>query len=150
MVRRGGSGQAQHRRGHPLDGQELPLADALDAAGGDHLDAANQRQRHGELLARAVAEQEHRLRLGASTVAVRRGSLFHVIEANTGVAGDAFHAQDEGHPAVAADGGAREARQPLEGRVQRLDDHLLGVQDVVHHQAEAARADLGNREVQRG
>ena len=61
--------------------------------------------------------------------------------------GQAQHVEDQGHLAVAHDGGAGKGADALELLLQRLDDDLLGVVDRVDDQPELAVVGLQHDDV---
>ena len=73
-------------------------------------------------------------------------SLAHAGD-DVGLLGQAQHVQDQGHLAVAHDGGAGKGADALELLLQRLDHDLLGVVDRVHDQAELAVVGLQDDDV---
>ena len=64
--------------------------------------------------------------------------------------GQAEHVEDQGDPAVAHDGGARERGDALQLLAERLDDDLLGVVDLVDHEPERMAVGLQDDDVDGG
>ena len=124
----------------------------FDGRRGEFLQPGDHRERNGHPAALAGLEQEQglarrRLLCGLGRV-FRQRAVPHFGD-DVGALGQAQHVQDQGHPAVAHDGGAGEGGESLELLAQRLDDDFLGVVDLVHHQAEGLAVGLEHDDVDR-
>ena len=67
---------------------------------------------------------------------VRAARLLAGFGQHAGALADAEHVEDQGHAAIAHDGGAGIVGEPLQLLAQRLDHDLLRIVDAVHHQPE--------------
>ena len=114
------------------------------------LQPGHQRQRNGHAAAVVRDEQQHGLAiaggLGRAGRLLGQRPLAHAGD-DVGLLGQAQHVEDQGHLAVAHDGGAGEGADALELLLQRLDHDLLGVVDGVHDQAELAVVGLQDDDV---
>ena len=126
------------------------VPDPFEGGARELLQPGHLRQRDGHAAAVARGEQQDGLavagRLG------RAGRLlgqrpFADAGDDVGLLGQAQHVEDQGHLAVAHDGGAGEGADALELLLQRLDHDLLGVVDGVHDQPELAVVGLQDDDV---
>src|ERR1019366_4929515 len=130
-----------------------------------HLHAGVPR-RGGGIFARPRNDPGHAALLAAlhqqKGLVVRRRFLFPaglVFLLESGLAGLANHlgalrqtqdVQNEGHSSVAHDGCAGVSADPLQLFAQRLDDDLLGIGDLIDHQAKLATVGLHHHDVRGG
>ncbi len=114
------------------------------------LQPGHQRQRDGHAAAVARDDQEHGLAvaggLGRAGRLLGQRPLARAGD-DLGLLGEAQDVEDQGHLAVAHDGGAGEDADALELLLKRLDHDLLGVVDRVHDQPELAVVGLEDDDV---
>ena len=130
--------QEAHR--HPVHRHVFVLADALDPIAADHLDPADLQQRQGELLVRAVLEEQDPMRLGRLPGRPGRWPPPSMAgsKLRPGVVDDPRHVGDQRDAAVAHDRRAGEDVDLLDRGMHRLDDDLLRAPDLIHDQPETA------------
>ena len=113
------------------------IADIFDPPRIERLDASNLQERHRELLAWTVLEQQETMDLRDAPSRRRRGIRQRGPEADAGVLDDPGDIRDQGDAAISHDRRAGEDIHALQGRVHRLDHDFFGPANVVHQQAES-------------
>ena len=150
---RGFQDVAQRHQGENAVAVLHHLASARDTrwSCGKLLEPGDERERNGQALEGAGAEQEQPLLLDARLRLLFRcgARLLAGFGQHPGALADAEHVEDEGHAAIAHDRRAGIHGEPFQLLAERLDHDLLGVVDAVDHQSELAVLGLQNHDADR-